>query len=174
MPCWAGEIEAYGGSRRALPNWPTAVAGVVWTGRIIEMYRETMDQTSRDEITAAAAAHRELGPHYDEAVAESLVERIGEEIDRRVDARLGAAPAPSSSRRPELKRPAAQPEPRPAGRGNVAAVVLALGSMGIGIGVAATVLNSGSSQGSNGGAFVLVMVIWIVIGVINVAYARRH
>ena len=53
------------------------------------MYRETMDQTARDEITAAAAAHRELGPQYDEAVAESLIDRIGDEIDRRVDARMG-------------------------------------------------------------------------------------
>jgi len=129
---------------------------------------------ARDEITAAAAAHRELGPQYDEAVAASLVDRIGDEIDRRVDARLGTSPAPSSSRRPQPKQPAPPPEPRPAGRGNVAAVVLALGSMGIGIGVAGTVLNSGSSQGSNGGAIVLVMVIWIIIGVINVAYARRH
>lgn len=34
------------------------------------------------------AAHTELGPTYDAAVAEGLVERIGEEIDKRVDARL--------------------------------------------------------------------------------------
>src|SRR5215468_11438622 len=102
MPCWAGEVEAYGGSRRALPNWPTALPGVVWTVRIIEMYRETMDQTSRDEITAAAAAHRELGPQYDEAVAESLIDRIGEEIDRRVDARMGHS-QPSAPTRRELR-----------------------------------------------------------------------
>jgi hypothetical protein len=160
-----------GSSRRAPSNWPGDRAGVVWTGRIIEMYREVMDQTARDEITAAAAAHRELGPQYDRAMAESLVERIGEEIDRRVDARLGSPPAPSP--RPEAKRPA-RAEPRPPGRGNVASVVLALGSMGIGIGVAGTVLNSGSSNVSSGGAIFLVMVVWIIIGVINVAYARRH
>lgn len=34
------------------------------------------------------AAHAELGPRYDAALAEGLVERIGEEIDKRVDARL--------------------------------------------------------------------------------------
>jgi hypothetical protein len=42
----------------------------------------------RDEIAASLAAHAELGPRYDNAVAEGLVERIGEEIDKRVDARL--------------------------------------------------------------------------------------
>jgi hypothetical protein len=42
----------------------------------------------REEIAASVAAHAELGPRYDAAVAEGLVERIGEEIDRRVDARL--------------------------------------------------------------------------------------
>ena len=64
-----------------------------------------MDQTARDEITAAAAAHRELGPQYDEAVAESLIDRIGEEIDRRVDARMGQG-QPSASARREFRRPA--------------------------------------------------------------------
>jgi hypothetical protein len=41
-----------------------------------------------EEIAASVAAHTELGPTYDAPVAEGLVERIGEEIDRRVDARL--------------------------------------------------------------------------------------
>lgn len=47
-----------------------------------------MDFGTREEITAATAAHRELGPTYEEAVAESLVERIGAEVDKRVDAKL--------------------------------------------------------------------------------------
>jgi hypothetical protein len=42
----------------------------------------------REEIAASVAAHAELGPRYDTALAEGLVERIGEEIDKRVDARL--------------------------------------------------------------------------------------
>jgi hypothetical protein len=41
-----------------------------------------------EEIAASVAAGAELGPKYDAAVAEGLVERIGEEIDKRVDARL--------------------------------------------------------------------------------------
>ena len=48
-----------------------------------------MDQLAREDIAAAAAAHHELGREYDGAVAEGLIERIGEEIDKRVDARLG-------------------------------------------------------------------------------------
>lgn len=158
-----------------LPNRPVALAGVVWTGRIIEMYREAMDQTARDEITAAAAAHRELGPQYDEAVAESLIDRIGEEIDRRVDARMGHS-QPSASARREFRRPAPAPEPHspavPAApaRMSAASVILALGSMGIGIGVAGTVL----PVAHGGGGFWLVALIWVIIGVINVSWARRH
>jgi hypothetical protein len=165
-----------GGSRRARSNWPGDRAGVVWTGRIIEMYREAMDQTARDEITAAAAAHRELGPQYDEAVAESLIDRIGEEIDRRVDARMGQG-QPSASARREFRRPAPPPEPHspaaPAAppRLSAASVVLALGSMGIGIGVAGTVLPVANGDG---GGFWLVALIWIIIGVINVSWARRR
>jgi hypothetical protein len=48
-----------------------------------------MDQLAQEDIAAAAAAHRELGRDYDDAVAQSLIERIGDEIDKRVDARLG-------------------------------------------------------------------------------------
>ena len=135
-----------------------------------------MDQTARDEITAAAAAHRELGPQYDEAVAESLIDRIGEEIDRRVDARMGQS-QPSASARREFHRPARPaPPPEPAApaapaRMSAASVVLALGSMGIGIGVAGTVL---PVAGGNGGAYWLVALIWIIIGVINVSWARRR
>jgi hypothetical protein len=56
------------------------------------MYRERMDQATRTDIAAAAAAHRELGSAYDDAVAESLIDRIGAEIDKRVEAKLGARP----------------------------------------------------------------------------------
>ena len=68
------------------------------------MYRERVDQATRNDIAAAAAAHHELGRDYDDAVAESLIERIGAEIDKRVDARLGARP-----RGPRPPAAAAQP-----------------------------------------------------------------
>ena len=123
----------------------------------------------RDEVRASAAAHRDLGPAYDTAVAEGLVERIGEEIDKRVDARLyGQAPYQNPPPRPRLRR-----EPVP-GRVGFGAVVLALGSMGMAIGATAAVLHPGDSAPGqvSAGQSVLVALIWIVIGAVNVAYAR--
>jgi anti-sigma factor RsiW len=61
------------------------------------MYRNAVDQAARNDITAAVAAHHELGRDYDDAVAESLVDRIGAEIDKRVDARLRAGSSGSRS-----------------------------------------------------------------------------
>ena len=119
-----------------------------------------------DEVRASAAAHRDLGPGYDVAVAEGLVERIGEEIDKRVDARLYSQ-APSQA-------PPPQPRPRReplAGRLGFGTVVLALGSMGMAIGATATVLHPGQASG---GMQWLVALIWIVIGAVNVAYARHR
>ena len=119
-----------------------------------------------DEVRASAAAHRDLGPGYDVAVAEGLVERIGEEIDKRVDARLySQAPAQAPPRRPRPRR-----EPL-AGRLGFGTVVLALGSMGMAIGATATVLHPGQASG---GMQWLVALIWIVIGAVNVAYARHR
>ena len=120
-----------------------------------------------DEVRASAAAHRDLGPGYDAAVAEGLVERIGEEIDKRVDARLyGQAPYQAPPPRPRLRR-----EPVP-GRLGFGAVVLALGSMGMAIGATAAVLHPGHAGQVSGGTAVLIALIWIVIGAVNVAYAR--
>ncbi len=64
---------------------------------VIEMYRKAVDQATRNEIAAATAAHRELGAEFDGAVAESLVDRIGAEIDKRIDARLGTRRSASCS-----------------------------------------------------------------------------
>jgi len=116
-----------------------------------------VDQQTRDEIAAAGAAHHELGPAYDHAVAEGLVERIGDEIDRRVDARLtqrGAPPAPAQR---------ASGQVTPAAPASWPMIFLALGSMTTAAGVL--------GAGGNGA---VVALIWIVIGVINVAYARRR
>jgi hypothetical protein len=61
-----------------------------------------MSSDHEAEIRASVAAHADLGPVYDDAVAEGLVERIGAEIDKRIDARLGqfgatGAPGPGGS-----------------------------------------------------------------------------
>jgi hypothetical protein len=58
---------------------------------------------SPQEIRAAAATHMELGPEYSDAVIESFLERVDQEITARVDARLGPVvreqPVQSSNRR---------------------------------------------------------------------------
>src|ERR1700741_1242990 len=99
----------------------------------------------RDEVRASAAAHRDLGPGYETAVAEGLVERIGEEIDRRVDARLYGQ--------------VAHQNPPPPGRLGFGTVVLALGSMGLAVGASAAVLHPGTG---NAGTQWLVALIWLV------------
>jgi hypothetical protein len=147
---------------------------------VIATYRVFVDQQARDEIAASGAAHRELGPGYDDAVAEGLVERIGVEIDKRVDARLaqyGGQPAPhvppAQHTAPTAQHSAPPAQRSPDGQVSPAAhppwsvVVLALGSMLMGTLASAAVLNSGG-----GGS--VVALVWIVIAVINVAYARRH
>ena len=55
---------------------------------------------SPEEIRAAAAAHDELGPEYSDAVVASFLEKVEEEIDARVNARLAGVrqPAPAAER----------------------------------------------------------------------------
>jgi hypothetical protein len=47
---------------------------------------------SPQEIRAAATVHQELGPEYSDAVVESFLERVDQEIAARLDARLGPVP----------------------------------------------------------------------------------
>jgi hypothetical protein len=122
------------------------------------MYLVRVESSTRDEIGAAAAAHAELGRDYDHAVAEGLIERIGAEIDKRVDAKLE-----SPSGKPVRRR-------RP---GNFASMVMALGSMGLGVGATAVVLSDGASR-SGATATVMVLVIWIAIAMINGMYNNRN
>ena len=125
----------------------------------------------REEVQASAAAHRDLGPGYDAAVAEGLVERIGEEIDRRVDARLfGHLRAPSP-----VEAPAPPPRRAPVpGRLGVAPVFLALVSIAGGIGATVAVISPRGDGQLNAVEGFLVALIWIVIGVINIANAVRN
>jgi hypothetical protein len=142
---------------------------------MIKMYLVTMDQLAREDIAAAAAAHHDLGRDYDGAVAEGLIERIGAEIDKRVDARLEQSDD-RLAQRPSRGRLS------PATRHSWAGIVLGLGSVGIGGIVSTAVLNAsqsvtadGATSNTVGGAQAAILVlIWIIIGVINVAYARRR
>jgi hypothetical protein len=61
-----------------------------------------MSSDHEAEIRASVAAHQDLGSGYDDAVAEGLVERIGAEIDKRIEARLAAfGPVPAGSAVPQ-------------------------------------------------------------------------
>jgi hypothetical protein len=140
-----------------------------------------------DEVRASAAAHRDLGPGYDVAVAEGLVERIGEEIDKRIDARLaqaGAAAAPGPAGYPGFQGhrgylgPALPPgyqlgpppvRPSQVGARNVATTITALGSVALGVAATAIVSNADSI----GGRGLIILLIWVAIAIINVAYARH-
>jgi hypothetical protein len=134
-----------------------------------------MDQHARQNIAAAAAVHQELGRDYDLAVAEGLIERIGEEIDKRVDARL----AQSGSAPPPVPRPRVGPLV-PGSRSAWPAAILGLGSMGIGAGLSAGIVAASTTVGPysvthhfGGDQVFLVAFIWIMIAVINIAFSRR-
>jgi hypothetical protein len=151
----------------------------------------------REEIAASVAAHAELGSRYDAALAEGLIERIGEEIDRRVDARLRgmgaghqqAAPRQgyqspgqqivppgypgisAASGAPAGASPAGAAQQAPHRSNGVTGMILGLGSMGIGIGATAAVV----SHHVDGVAQVLiVLVVWLAIVVINIAHSQRR
>jgi hypothetical protein len=178
------------------------------------------------EIRASVAAHADLGPGYDDAIAEGLVERIGAEIDKRIDARFGQSSAPlapgasGSPGTPEaggtgepgstgspgpgapvgyqgyqapvgyqgyqapvgyqgcMGGPMLPPgyqmgpppsRPSPAGTHSVATTVTALGSLALGV-VATAIVSHDNRPGAQA---LMVLLIWITIVVVNVAYARR-
>ncbi len=208
-----------------------------------------MSSDPEAEIRASVGAHADLGPGYEDAVAEGLVERIGAEIDKRIDARLAqtgavqaspvqaspvqaspvqaspvqaspvqASPVQASPVQVGTGAPAgAQPGvPAPAGAAgagapaaaggpagypayqgyqgylgpvlppgyqlgpppvrpsqvgarNVATTITALGSMAMGVAATAIV----SHTGNVGGQGFIILLIWVAIAIINVAYARR-
>ena len=105
--------------------------------------------TAREEAAAALAARRELGDEMEPAVVDAFADRVERAIDARIDARLS---------------------PRNRGRvGGVGdadklAVGLALGSLGIAIPLTAI------AAGTVG--LVAVIIVWIGIVAVNVAYAR--
>jgi Flp pilus assembly protein TadB len=140
------------------------------------------------EIAASVAALPELGSDYDQALAEGLVERIGAEIDQRIKAEIdNRVTAEVDSRilsqldryagcrhqrrrakrmiRAERREARAERADRP-GRQSI---LVALGSMLVALLVTAIVL-----KGSPGVAAIMLMAfIWVIVGIINVAYAMR-
>jgi hypothetical protein len=120
--------------------------------------RVSSQSLSPDEIRAAAETHRELGPDYQSAVIESFLDKVGREIDARVDARVAASRPPSAQ----------APVPAKA-TGDRSAFALAICSMAFGIPLTAIAVSAGTHPVGLGG----VLVIWVAIALINFFYFRR-
>jgi hypothetical protein len=136
-----------------------------------------MDVQAHEDVAAATAVHPELGQAYEGALAEGLVERISSEIDKQVDARL------------------AQRGIQP-GQIAWANVAMGLGSVALGLGATAVTLRAlantavapkavvdlGSFKASvmttttsvSTAQVILIVLIWVVIAIVNIAYARRR
>ena len=117
---------------------------------------------SAGELRAAAETHEELGPEYQDAVLESFVERVGREIDARVDARLAQAAVRPVAPQPAPPPPEKQPK-------QFSPLPMALGSIALGIPITAIVVAAGNHPTGIWG----LLVVWIAIAVINVAYAAK-
>jgi hypothetical protein len=104
---------------------------------------------TRDEIRAAAETHNELGHElghdYQVAVIDSFLDKVGREIDARVDARMAQRP----------RKPARGPAP------------FALAVVSLALGIPLTAIAAGIS-GLAG-----LLVVWIGITAINIAYALQ-
>jgi hypothetical protein len=152
---------------------------------------EDMMATDRQaEIAASVAALQDLGPGYDQALAEGLVERIGAEVDKRIAAEIDDRVTAEVDNRilTQLDRYAGCRHQRRRAKRMIRAerrmiraeradpssrqsIMLALGSMLVALAVTAIVL-----KGSPGVAAIMLMtLIWVIVGIINVAYAiRKH
>ena len=147
-----------------------------------------MATDTQAEIAASVAALQDLGPGYDQALAEGLAERISADIDKRiaaeidnrltaeVDSRILAQLDRYAGCRHQRRRARrmVRDERRAiraerADRSARQTFALALGSMVVALAVTAIVL-----KGSPGIAAIMLMAfIWVIVGVVNVAHAMR-
>jgi len=140
-----------------------------------------MAADSRAEIAATAAALQDLGPGYDQALAEGLVERIGADIDKRIAAQIeNRVTAEVDSRvllqldryagcrhqRRQARRMLRAERADPARR---QALMLPVTSVLVALPLTAIVAKGYSS----GAGIVLMALALVVIGIINVVYIGR-
>jgi hypothetical protein len=119
---------------------------------------------SAGELRAAAETHKELPAEYRDAVLESFVDRVGREIDARVDARLAQAAAGRPVAPQSTPSPPARKEPK-----QFSVLALALGSIALGIPISSIAVAAGDHPAGLWG----LIVVWIAIAVINLGYAAR-
>ncbi|MFC5753558.1 hypothetical protein [Actinomadura rugatobispora] len=114
----------------------------------------TTPRLPRDDLAAALAARRELGPDYDDAFVETLVDRIEETLAART-----AAPAHRGRRAPA-------PAPGPGtGHGHGSDLALAIVSLAAAIPLSAIgVVNAGMPG---------LVIVWVAIVLVNLIYGRR-
>jgi Flp pilus assembly protein TadB len=149
-----------------------------------------MAADSQAEIAASVAALQDLGPGYDQALAEGLVERIGADIDKRIAAQIGERVTAEVDSRvlAQLDRYAgcrhqrrrakrmARDERRKIRAERVdqsarQSFLLAVGSMAVALFVTAIVLTASPGIA----AIMLMAFIWVIVGGINVVHAiRKH
>ena len=141
-----------------------------------------MAADSQAEIAASVEALKDLGPGYDQALAEGLVERIGAEIDKRIAAQIdNRVAAEVDSRiltqldryagcRHQGRRPNLMIRTERADHSGRPSVMLTLGSMLAALLVTVIVLHGQPGVA----AIMLTALIWVLIAIINVVYATRQ
>lgn len=130
-------------------------------GRSCEIYLVPVTGSSLtpEELRAAAEVNSELGPGYRDAVVESFLDKVGREIDARVDARLARG-----------QQPAPPPVPQHQHRAGDNSFRLAIVSIVLGIPITAIVTSAGEHPTGIWG----LLVVWIAIAAINVAYSLHN
>jgi hypothetical protein len=115
------------------------------------------DGNAKDELEATLQARRELGPAYDDALVESFLDRIEQQVQARVDQRLAERGGGRSSKAQE----------------DAGTRQFVLGIISLGTGIPITAIAGGGDGGVAG-----VLVAWLGIASVNVAHAlgsrRRH
>ncbi|RBQ19875.1 hypothetical protein DP939_12730 [Spongiactinospora rosea] len=108
-----------------------------------------MTTDSADELKAAVAARRDLGPEYEDAIVEGFLEKVDDRIEQRVRERAAALPAPPPSERGRQ------------GDGQV----LALAIVSLGVGMVGTIITA-----VNDADMGLAFMVWFGVVAVNVAF----
>lgn len=119
-------------------------------------YISNMSRTSSsgDELRASLEARRHLGPEYEDSLVEGFLEKMDQEIDKRVDDRLAA--------RARTESPGVRPSVDAGQR-------LALAIISLGLGVPGTIAVSYSGLSDSLLGFILVL-MWVGIISVNVSF----
>lgn len=126
----------------------------------VPVYNEGMTQTNvpRDEVEAALLTRRELGPDYEPAIVDSLVERIDQAVAYRVQQELQQRRAPA---------PVPEPEPTPSrNRHSNRSLALAIISVLVAVPVTA------ATATTDGVGWIFYLAILAFVLMINVVYVN--